>query len=112
MALYHLHQLFPLQKNTTGGILLTRHKDRNDVLVTSAFRDLLQISPDIFQEFDLDDLVSTKPVLAKEKSVSKRKKTPRSIQNELGVVEKKKEEEILANRISTRGRIIRNTRKM
>ncbi len=63
-------------KNTTGGILSTRHKDRNDVLVTSAFRDLLQISPDIFQEFDLDDLVSTKPVLAKEKSVSKRKINP------------------------------------
>ena len=102
----------PSSKNITGGISSTRHKNRNDLIVTSAFRDLLQISPDIFQEFDLDNLVSKKPVLAKEKGVSKRKKTPRSIQSELGVVGKKKEEEILANRISTRGRIIRNTRKM
>ena len=77
-------------KNTTGGISSTRHKNRNDLIVTSAFRDLLQISPDIFQEFDLDDLVSKKSALAKEKGVSKRKKIPRSIQNELGVVEKKK----------------------
>ena len=102
----------PSSKNTTGGISSTRHKNRNDLIVTSAFRDLLQISPDIFQEFDLDNLVSKKPVLAKEKGVSKRKKTPRSIQSELGVVGKKKKEEILANRISTRGRIISNTRKM
>ncbi len=40
-------------KNTTGGISLTRHKNRNDLIVTSTFQDLLQISPDIFQEFDL-----------------------------------------------------------
>lgn len=99
-------------KNITGGISLTRYKNRNDLIVTSAFQDLLQISPDIFQEFVLDNLVSKKPVLAKEKGVSKRKKTSRLIQSELGIVGKKKEEEILANRISTRGHIIRNTRKM
>ena len=102
----------PSSKNTTGGISLTRHKNRNDLIVTSAFQDLFQISPDIFQEFDLDNLISKKPVLEKEKSVSKRKKTPRSIQSELGVVEKKKKRGNLANRISTRGRIICNTRKI
>ncbi len=79
----------PSSKNTTGGIPSTRHKNRNDPIVTSAFQNLLQISPDIFQEFDLDNLVSEKPVLAKEKGVSKRQKTPRLIQSELGVVEKK-----------------------
>ena len=80
----------PSSKNTTGGILSTRNKNRNDPIVTSALRELLQISPDIFQEFDLDNLVSEKPVLAKEKGVSKRKKTPRLIQSELGMVEEKK----------------------
>lgn len=90
MGLYHPYQLFPLQKNTTGGIPSTRHKNRNNPIVTSAFRDLLQISPDIFQEFDLDNLVSEKPVLAKEKGVSKKKKTSRLIQSELGVVGGKK----------------------
>lgn len=83
-----------------------------DPIVTSAFQDLLQISPDIFQEFDLDNLVSEKPVLAKEKDVSKKKISPKLIQSGLGVVGTKKEEEILATRISTRGRIIRNTRKI
>ena len=101
----------PSSKNTTGAISSTRNKNHNDLIVTSAFRDFLQISLDIFQEFDLDNLVSKKPVLAKEKGESKRKKTPRLIQSELGVVGKKKEE-ILANRISTRGRIICNTCKM
>ena len=81
------------------------------MIVISAFQDLLRVSLDIFQKFDLDNLVLKKPVLAKEKGVSKRKKTPRSIQGELGVVEKKKEE-ILANQINIRGRIIRNIRKI
>ena len=59
--------------------MIPAHKNRTDPIVTSAFQDLLHISPDIFQEFDLDDLVSKKPVLAKEKGVLNRKKTPRSI---------------------------------
>ena len=104
--------IVPSSKNTAGGISLTRHKNHNDLIITSAFWDLFQISPDIFQKFDLDNLVSKKPFLVKEKGVLKRKKTPRLIQSELEVIEKKKEEEILANRISTRRCIICNTRKM
>ena len=61
--------------------------------------------------FELNNLVLKKPDLMKEKGISKRKKTPRSIQSELRVVRKKKEE-ILANRISTRGRIVYNICKM
>ena len=60
----------------------------------STFQDLLQISPDIFQEFVSDDLVSKNPVLAKEKGVSKWKKIPGLIQSGLGVVKKEREEEI------------------
>lgn len=51
-------------KNTICGTLSTRYKKHNDPIVMSAFQDFLHISPDIF---DLDDLVSKKPVLAKEK---------------------------------------------
>ena len=96
------------------GIVTTalQNKNRNDLIITSTFQDLLQIFPDIFQEFDLDNLILKKPVLAKEKDVLKRKKTLKSIQSELGVVGEKKEEEILANRISTHGRIICNICKI
>ena len=99
-------------KNTTSGISLTRHKNRNDLIVTSAFWDVFQISLDIFQEFDLDNLVLKKPVLAKEKGVSKKKKSPKSDRVSWEWLGKKKKEEILANRINIRDRIICNTRKM
>lgn len=52
--------------NTRGGISWTRHKNRNNVIVKSAFRDLFQISSDIFHEFDLGNLRSRKHILAKE----------------------------------------------
>ncbi len=45
----------PTSKNTIGGTFSTRHKKRNDPIVISAFQ---EISPDIFQEFVSDDLVS------------------------------------------------------
>lgn len=54
-------------KNTTGSILIIKHKDYNDVIIMLAFWDLFQISLDIFQEFDLDNLISKKPVLVKKK---------------------------------------------
>ena len=77
-----------------------------------AFQDLLQISADIYEEFVLDDLVSKKPVPAKGKGVSKRKNTTRSIPGGLEMVEKEREEDISDVRINSRGRIIRNTRKI
>ncbi len=99
-------------KNTTSGISLIRHKKNNNPIVTSVFQDLLQISPDIFEEFVLDDLIAKKPVPAKKKGVSKRINTTRLIQSGLGMVEKEKGEEILDVRIRSRSRIICNTRKM
>ena len=82
----------PSSKNTTGDISSTRHKNYNDLIIMSVFWNLLQIFSDIFQEFNLDNLVLKKLVLAKKKSVSKKKKTSRSIQSELRVVRKKKGE--------------------
>lgn len=99
-------------KNTTGGISSTRNKKRTNPIDTTAFQELLQISPDIFEEFVLDDLVSKKPVPVKEKGVSKRKNTSGLIQSGLGMGEMEREEEISDVRISSRGRIIRSTRKM
>ncbi len=51
-------------KNTIGDTSSTGDKKRNDPIVISAFQDLFQISLDIFQEFDLDNLISKRPVLA------------------------------------------------
>ena len=47
-------------KNTLGGIFLTRHKKRTNPVDMTTFQELLQISPDIFEEFVLDDVVSKK----------------------------------------------------
>lgn len=46
-----------------------------------------------FQKVGLNNLVSKKLVLAKENNVLKRKKTPRLIQNKLGITEKKNRRE-------------------
>ena len=99
-------------KNTTGGISSTRNTKRVNPIDTTVFQELLQISPDIFEEFVLDDLVSKKPVLVKGKGVSKRKNTSGLIQSGLGMREMDREAEIFDVRISSRGRIIRSTRKM
>lgn len=96
-------------RNTTGGGSSTRHKKRKDPIFTYAFQDLLRISPDIFE---LDDLLSKKPVPAKGEGLSKGKNTTGPVKSGLGMVEEGREEEILDDRISSRGSIIRNTRKM
>ncbi len=75
----------PTSKNSIGGTYSTRYKKHNDPTVIFAFQDLLQISPDIFQGFVSDILISKKPVLAKEKGVFKKKKTPGLIQGRLVV---------------------------
>lgn len=56
----------------------------------STFQKFFQISLNIFEKFDLDNLVLKKSILAKKKDISKRKKTLRSIQSKLKVVKKKK----------------------
>ena len=109
----NLNLFYQLQhfENTIGDTSSTRHKKRNEPIVISAFQDLLQISPDIFQEFVRKSVIK-KPVLAKEKSECNMEKTPGLIESEWEIVEKEREEEILNVEISTHGRIIRNTRKM
>ena len=78
----------------------------------NAFQDLLRIELDIFEELDLDDLVLNTTIQNKGKGLSRKKNTTGSVQVGLGVVEEEKEEEVSEVRISSRGRIIRNTRKM
>ena len=73
---------------------------------------LLQIEPDLFEDLVLDDLVSYTPAQNKGKGVSQRKNTTGSIQAGLEVLEEEREEEVSEIRISSRGRIIRNTCKM
>ena len=68
------HQLLSLQKIPQVVFLrLVRNKKRDNSIDTTAFQELLQISPDIFEEFVLDDLISKKSAPVKEKGVPKRK---------------------------------------
>ena len=99
-------------KNTKTSGTSARNKKREDQALINAFQDLLRIEPDIFKELDLDDLVSNTTIQNKGKGISRKKNTTGSIQVGLGVVEEEKEEEILEVRVSSRGRIICNTRKM
>ena len=57
-------------------------------------------------------LVSNTLIQNKGKGIPKRKNTAGSVQVGLEVVEEEKEEKVSEVRVSTRGRIIRNTRKM
>ena len=75
-------------------------------------KDFLRIAPDIFEETFLDDLVPNTLIRNKGKGVHKRKNTAGMTQVGLGTVEEEREEEISEVRISSRGRIIRSTRKI
>ena len=90
---------------------LPKNKKRDDSTYSKVFQDFLRIAPDIFEETFLDDLVPNTPVQNNAKGVPRRKNTPETIQVGLGTVEEEREEEISEVRISSRGRIIRNTRK-
>lgn len=61
--------------NNKDHISLSRNKNYNNLIVTSAFQNLLQILLDIFQKLDLSNLLSKKLILAKRKNISKRKKS-------------------------------------
>lgn len=89
-----------------------RNKKRGDSSLINAFHDLLQIKPDLFEDFILDDPVSYTPAQNKGKGVPRRKNTTRSIQARLEALEEEREEEVSKTRISSRGRIIRNSRKL
>ncbi len=99
-------------KNTQSPGPSARNKKRGDSTFINAFQDLLQIEPDLFEDFVFDDPVSYTPAQNKEKSVFRRKNTTGSIQAGLEVLEEEREEEVSKIHISSRGRIIRNTRKM
>lgn len=61
-------------KNTIDTIFLTRHKNLNNLIIMFVFLNLLQISLNIFQKLDLDNLIIKKPVLVKKKIYQRRKK--------------------------------------
>ena len=98
-------------KNTKNPGSLARNKKRGDSTLINAFHDLLQIEPDLFEDLILDDPVSYTPAQNKGKGVPRRKNTTGSIQARLEVLEEEGEEEVSKTRISSRGRIIRNSRK-
>ena len=66
----------------------------------------------VFEELVLDDLISNTPIQNKGKDIPRRKNTTGSVQVGLETVEEEGEEKGSEIPMSTRGRIIRNTRKM
>lgn len=87
--------LFNFLKNTKISSISTQNKKHKDQALINVFQDLFQIEINIFKEQDLDDLVSNTTFQNKKKYVSKRKNSTRLIQVKLGLVEKKKQKEIL-----------------
>ncbi len=71
-------------KNIKTSGTSARNKKREDQALINAFQDFIQIEPDIFEELDLDDLVSNTPIQNKGKGVSRKKNTTRSVQVGLG----------------------------
>ncbi len=72
---------------------------------------ILQKLP-IFEETVMGELRSKTSARNKEKGVSRKKKTAGLVQDDGELVEKREKEKVLEVRVSTRGRIIRNSRKM
>ncbi len=60
-------------KCTIGGNSSTRLKKRNNHMVIPTFQNLLQISTDIFMEFDLNVFILKNLVLAEKKGIFKKK---------------------------------------
>ena len=91
---------------------LPKNKKRDDSIFQDAFQDLLQISPNIFEETISGDLGLKIPTQNKGKGVPRKKNTTGLVQGDVELIEEGREEEVLEVRVSSRGRIIRNTRKM
>ncbi len=91
---------------------LPKNKKQDDSIFQNAFYDLLQITPDIFEETVMGELRSKTSAWNKRKSVSRKKKTAGLVQDDGELVEKGEKENVLEVRVSTRGRIIRNTCKI
>ena len=103
--------LFISSKNTKNISSSTQNKKYDNQVLANAFH-LLRIEPDVFEELVLDDPVLNTIIQNKGKGIPERKNTAGSIQVRLEVVEKKKEEKVSEIRVSTRGCIICNIRKM
>ena len=99
-------------KNTENINSSTWNKKYDNQVLANAFQDLFQIEPDVFEELVLDNSVSNTVMQNKRKGIPKRKNIVESVQVRLEVVEKEKEEKVSEIWVSTRDRIIRNTRKM
>lgn len=91
---------------------LPKNKKRDDSIFQDAFQNLLQISPNIFEETISGDLGLKIPAQNKGKGVSRKKNTTGLVQGDVKLIEEWREEDILEVRVSSRGRITRNTRKM
>ncbi len=99
-------------KNTKNPGSSSRNKKCEDQALINAFQDLLRIEPDVFEELVLDDLVSNTPIQNKRKIPPRRKNITGLVQVGLETIEEKREKEVWEVWISSRGRIICNTRKM
>ena len=91
---------------------LPKNKNRDNSTFQDAFQDLLQISPNIFEETISGDLGLKIPAQNKGKGVSRKKNTTGFVKGDTELIEEGRGEEVLEVRVSSRGRIIRNTRKM
>ena len=91
---------------------LPKNKKRDDSILQNAFHDLLQITPHIFEETVEGDLGFKKTALNKGKCISRMKNTSELAQGDVEIVGKGEKEEVLEVRVSSRGRVIRNTRKL
>ncbi len=89
-----------------------KNKKQNDSIFQNAFTNLLQITPDIFEETIIGDLRSKTFVRDKRKGVSRKKNTAGLVHDDGELVEKEEKEKVLEVRVNTRVRIICNTRKM
>ncbi len=98
-------------KPVTPRSILT-NKKRDDSDFQNAFHDLLQIIPDIFEEIVVGSLGSKTSARNKGNGVSRKKNTTGLVQGGVELVGEGEKEKVLEVRVSTRGRIIRNTRKM
>ena len=92
--------------------LLQKNKKRDDSIFQNAFYDLLQITPDIFAETVTGDSKSKTSIQTKGKGVLKKKNTAGLVQDDEKLVDGGEQEKFSGIRVSTRGRIIRNTSKM
>ena len=97
--------------NTVTPRSLPKNKKRDDSIFQNAFHNLLQIIPHIFEETVGGDLGSKTSARNKGKGASRKKNTNALVQGDVELVGEGKEK-VLEVRVSTRGRIIRNTRKM